>query len=121
MKFFPYKKKNLGKTELQFIIATMIESAISQIDSIVDDVKGGYIKDPHEHIRIAQETLGENLSIFYAQTNPSGDGMGVCDALDIADLGDKVEEYGKEFFKVLTRKKIETLVEDWYKEVFGKN
>jgi hypothetical protein len=117
MKFFPYKKKNLDKTELQFIIATMIEAAVSQIESITSDtnIPG---ENELQLIRIAQESLGWNLSILYAQTIGMNEGMGVADALEIVELGERVEQYGQDYYESGTREKIDLLVEDWYKEVY---
>jgi hypothetical protein len=43
--------------------------------------------------------------------------MGVGDALETCNLGDRIEAYGKKQKK--NSKIIDALVEDWYKEVFG--
>jgi hypothetical protein len=61
MKFFPYKKKNLGKTELQFIIGVMIESCASAIDCIYEDKRMGInLANEDGLVRIALESLGWN-------------------------------------------------------------
>lgn len=108
-----------SKESLPFIVSTMIHSCVSMIDSIMDDVKMKSIDKAESNnlIRIALESLGWNLSILYAQL--TGDGMGVCDALEICDLFEKVERFGKTFYNKGVEEKIDHLAKKWHDKVFG--
>ena len=114
---FPYKGKNLGKRELVFMIHVIIASAVDSLYcAIYDPSFKANEKASSEWESAVLDMVGWNLSILFAQTNSAGEGMGVGDALSIADLHEEIPVCARNWGN---EKMIVNLSNKWFDEVFN--
>lgn len=100
--------KKFSREQLVFIVATMLGSIPNMaLDIFPSKLKNGkrdrtweeqrkeVTVDPVEFVKTHLSHLGWNLSVLYAQI--TNDGMGVCDAIAIVNVGEEITKYVQKF------------------------